>query len=237
MSLIQWQWGAGLGWTALAGPSAPAAPGPGVVPLLERSYFYGRNYFLPRSGRAQLILQTDHADLAPAVLYVLFDAQDIRQSARKERAFNFGVGTGFERSALQVVLGGFPFTALGHETVTGWAMTDGIPAAEATWWAGGLQVTEQFLALADEGVFLRRIKVASRNLAGPESIHLRLFLPGEDAAVRHGWLEARQGGACLGLGLGGAMPNAVSPARGMLDCSISLRVVLTVGLIQMDTST
>jgi hypothetical protein len=41
---------------------------------------------------------------------MLFDAQDARQSARKERAFNFVPGEGFGASALEVVLGGFPFT-------------------------------------------------------------------------------------------------------------------------------
>ncbi len=55
---------------------------PAVVPLLKRSFFQGREYFVLRSGRAELIAQADQADLAPAVLYLLFDAQDNRQTAQ-----------------------------------------------------------------------------------------------------------------------------------------------------------
>ena len=34
---------------------------------LTRSFFYGREYFVLRSGRVQMIVQADKADLAPAV--------------------------------------------------------------------------------------------------------------------------------------------------------------------------
>ena len=118
----------------------PAAPfDAAAVPLLTRSFFYGREYFVLRSGRVQMIVQADKADIAPAVLYLLFDARDSRQSKSKETALNFGDGSGFVNSALEVVLGGFAFTALGHETETRWAVVNGIPAVEAVWWAGGLR--------------------------------------------------------------------------------------------------
>ena len=65
-----------------------------------------------------MIVQTDKADLAPAVLYLLFDARDSSQSKSKATALNFGDGAGFVHTALEVVLGGFTFTALGHETET-----------------------------------------------------------------------------------------------------------------------
>ena len=56
---------------------------------------------------------------------------------------NFADGQGMANSALEVVLGGFPFTAIGHQTRCRWVLVDGIPAVEAVWWAGGLRVTER----------------------------------------------------------------------------------------------
>jgi len=146
----------------------PAAPfDAAALPLLERSFFYGREYFALRGGRVQMIVQTDKADLAPAVLYLLFDARDSSQSKSKATALNFGDGAGFVHSALEVVLGGFTFTALGHETETRWTVVEGVPAVEAVWWAGGLRVTERIFALADCDAFVRRIEIASVNLAAP----------------------------------------------------------------------
>ena len=69
-----------------------------------------------RSGRAQMVVQADRADLGPAFTYLLFDAHDASQSCRKDRAVNFDPAEGWTHSALQVELGGFPFTALGHRT-------------------------------------------------------------------------------------------------------------------------
>ena len=99
---------------------AAAEVGPSLLDLNKAAFFYGREYFILRSGRAQMLLQADRADLGPAFTWMLFDAQDAKQSARKERAFNFVAGEGFGSSALEVVLGGFPFTALGHRTDTRW---------------------------------------------------------------------------------------------------------------------
>ena len=42
-----------------------------------------------------MIVQADKADLAPAVMYLLFDARDSRQSKLKEAALNFGDGAGY----------------------------------------------------------------------------------------------------------------------------------------------
>jgi hypothetical protein len=136
-----------------------ATVNPAVVPLLKSSFVYGREYFVLRSGRAKLIAQADQVDLAPAFLYLFFDAEDNRQSARKENAFNFGDGQGFVNSALEVVMGGFAFTAIGHQTQTRWVMVDGIPAVEAAWWAGGLRVTERLFAVNDQDVFVRRVEL------------------------------------------------------------------------------
>ena len=96
-----------------------------LLDLNNAAFFYGREYFILRSGRAQMLLQADRADLGPAFTWMLFDAQDAKQSARKERAFNFVPKEGFGSSALEVVLGGFPFTALGHRTDTRWVVRGG----------------------------------------------------------------------------------------------------------------
>ena len=190
---------------------------PAVVPLLKRSFLHGREYFVLRSGRAQLIAQADQTDLAPAFLYLLFNAEDNRQSARKDGAFNFGGGQGFVNSSLEVVLGGFAFTALGHQTQTGWTQCEGIPAAEAVWWAGGLRVSEKLLALGGDGLFLRRVEIVSVNLGGPETVTFRLSLPPGACAVRDGWLIQETKGCRLGLGATGAWPVKTVPERGWME--------------------
>jgi hypothetical protein len=198
---------------ALAAVPTPAANiDPALVALHTRSFLEGREYFLLRSGRATLIAQADQVDLGPAFMYLLFDADNNRQSARKQDAFNFADGQGFAASALEVVLGGFPFTAIGHETQTRWTTVDGIPAVEAVWWAGGVRVTEHLLALGDDELFLRRIQLASVNLAGPEDLNLRLALPPGTCALTNGWL-ARDDAQCrMALGLA-----SVAPARALIE--------------------
>lgn len=74
--------------------------------LNKQPFFLGREYFVLRSGRAELIVQADRADLGPALTYLLFDSQNASHSARKDRAFNFDPTAGFASSALMVELGG-----------------------------------------------------------------------------------------------------------------------------------
>ena len=198
-------------------PARAATLDPAVVPLLKRSFVHGREYFVLRSGRAKLIVQADQADLAPAFLYLLFDAQDNQQSARKEQAFNFGDGQGFVNSAVEVLLGGFPFTALGHQTQTRWGLCEGIPAAEAVWWAGGLRVTERLLALGGDGVFLRRVEVTAVNLGGAETVRLRLSLPTGRGALRDGWLVQDLPGCRVALSAAGSRPVQTIPELGQLE--------------------
>ena len=162
----------------LADLGSPRAEGKNsVLDLNEASFFYGRQYFILRSGRAQMILQADRADLGPALTFLLFDSKNPRQSARKAQALNYVVGEGATSSALEVELGGFRFTALGHRTETRWVISDGVPAVEAVWWAGGVRVTEQFLALSGTGVFQRSIRLEGANLMGEQVVILRLSLP------------------------------------------------------------
>lgn len=203
---------------AIATPNArPATLDTNAVPLLKKSFVHGREYFVLRSGRAKLIAQADQTDVAPAFLYLLFDAQDNQQSARKDRAFNFGDGQGFARSGLEILLGGFAFTALGHQTQTRWVTCEGIPAAEAVWWAGGLRVTERILGLGSDGLFLRRVELASVNLGGPETVKLRVWLPPGACAVRDGWLLQEGKGCRLALGAAGGWPMEAVPEGGYLE--------------------
>src|SRR5512136_2616735 len=156
---------------------AGAEVSPALLELNKAAFFYGREYFILRSGRAQMLLQADRADLGPAFTWLLFDAENPKQSVRKENALNFVPKEGWGSSALEVVLGGFPFTALGHRTDTRWVMAEGIPAVEAVWWAGGVRVTERISALEAEGAFLRTVQLEGAHLLGKESVLLRLHLP------------------------------------------------------------
>ena len=119
-------------------------------------------------------------------------------------------------SALEVLLGGFPFTAFGHQTETGWTTVDGIPAVEATWWAGGLRVTEQLLALADQRLFLRRIQLALVNLGGPENITLRLALPPGPCKAARGWF-VRENAQCRMAGPGFKRTGTGDDRRGAVQ--------------------
>ena len=161
---------------AINAPTWAADGNPSLLDLSKLSFFYGREYFILRSGRAKMIVQADRADLGPAFSFMLFDSENSPQSVRKENAFNFVPQEGFTSTALRVVLGGFPFTALGHRTETHWVNPEGVPAVEAVWWAGGIRVTERISALGDNGIFLRSILLEGTNLVGDETVALRLSL-------------------------------------------------------------
>jgi hypothetical protein len=196
---------------------AAAEVGPALLELNKASYFYGREYFILRSGRAQMLLQADRADLGPAFTWMLFDAQNAKQSARKENAFNFVPNEGFGSSALEVVLGGFPFTALGHRTDTRWVVADGVPTVEAVWWAGGVRVTEHISALEAEGVFRRQVRLEGANLAGEEALLLRLRLP-PTGLSREGNLLLHNGtGARMALMTADGTPVKVDATNGLLE--------------------
>ena len=197
--------------------SLAAATDPGLLALQERSFVYGREYFVLRSGRAQMIVQADQVDLGPAVMYMLFDAGDTHQSSAKNKAFNFVKGQGLGSSATEVVLGGFPFTALGYETRTRWTTLEGIPAVEAVWWAGGVRVTEHILALDQSGQFLHRIALTSVNLGGPEDISLRLSLPAGSFATANGWLIRSNAQCQMALASASKVAARASIEQGALE--------------------
>lgn len=145
--------------------------------LTKIPFLHGREYFVLRSGRAQVIFQLDRADVGPAFTGMLFDVEDARQSAKKERALNFDPDSGFTSTALQVVLGGFAFTAFGEQTESRWVTVDGIPSVEVVWWAGGVKVTERIAALAGAEALLETIELDGAALAGDDFVSVRFLLP------------------------------------------------------------
>ncbi len=148
-----------------------------LIHLNNYSYFYGRQYYVLRSGRAQMFIQSDKVDLGSAFTYLLFDAQNARQSARKDSACNYTTRSGFQTSALEVVMGGYPFVAIGQNTVSRWIDEDGIPKVEAVWWAGGIRVTEKIFSLTGMNTFVRTITLDGAQIIGKEEVTLRLGVP------------------------------------------------------------
>jgi hypothetical protein len=188
-----------------------------VVDLNKLPFFLGREYFVLRSGRAQMILQADRADLGPAFTYLLFDVENARQSLRKENAYNFTPGEGFEDSGLVVELGGFPFTALGHRTETQWTTEEGIPAVEAVWWAGPVRVIERVVGLENVSAFRRSIRLEGAHLVGTESVTLRLALP-QGQREREGRVLVQSGrGARTALAVLGGRAAQIQEEKGLLE--------------------
>jgi hypothetical protein len=194
------------------------------VELNKLSFFHGREYYVLRSGRARMVVQADRADLGPALTYLLFDARDASQSRRKEGAINFDAATGWTHSALEVKLGGFAFTALGHRTETRWRMIDGCPTVEAVWWAGGVHVTERIAALGDRGTFLRTIFLDAASLTGGDAVTLRLRMPPGRRSRDDGLLLWEDANTRLGLTVLGDSPRRMDWARNTLEIGpLSLR--------------
>lgn len=188
-----------------------------LLELNNRAFFYGREYFVLRSGRVQMIVQADRVDLGPAFTFLVFDAQDARQSSRKESALNYLEGEGFVASALEVELGGFGFSALGHRTDTRWTNVQGIPTVEAVWWAGGIRVTEHISALASPEVFQRTIRLDGANIVGEEKVKLRLRLPRGEAHHAAGVLLEKGPAACFAVAVQKGIPTQVQANEGWIE--------------------
>jgi hypothetical protein len=188
-----------------------------ALQLMALPFFLGREYFVLRSGRAQMVIQADRADLGPAFTYLLFDAENARQSKTKAGAFNYVPNEGFSLSALVVELGGFPFTALGQRTETHWILDRTIPTVEAVWWAGGVRVTERIAALSSNSLFCRTIRLEGANLVGEESVKLRLTLPSGEYLREGGSLLQNGRGARLALAVLGDVPTEVSQDKGVIE--------------------
>ncbi len=198
--------------------NAQANPSPSaLVELNNLPFFHGREYFVLRSGRAQVIFQVDRADLGPAFTHMLFDVENAGQSERKERAFNFDPEQGFTSSALRIELGGFAFTAFGEQTEAHWVNLDGVPAVEATWWAGGVKVTERILALAGAEAYVETIQLDGSALAGDDAVNIKLCLPrGQFRAIGSVLVQNSEKYGC-GLAVMGDAKARVDEAEGSLS--------------------
>jgi len=148
-----------------------------LVDLNNLPFLHGREYFVLRSGRAQMILQVDRADLGPAFTHMLFDVEAAAQNQRKVQAFNFDPETGFASTALRVDLGGFAFTAFGEQMESHWVNVEGVPAVEVIWWASAVKVTERIIALAGAEALLETIQLDGAGLAGEDLVNIKLLLP------------------------------------------------------------
>jgi hypothetical protein len=181
------------------------------------SFSVGREYFILRSGNAKLILQSDNSGMQPAFFYLLFDANTPCQTLKKERAFNYTSEKQCYTSALEMVLGGTAFTALGQNCNVHWADHDGIPAVEACWWAGGIEVKESFLALEGSNTFIRKITLNPKGLAGPDSVRIRLRLPAEKVIAHRAMLVGIARAASLGLAFSHDVPVVINEKEGFIE--------------------
>ena len=197
-------------------PLVVRAQEPTALDLQKRPFFHDREYFLVRSGRLQWILQSDRADLGPAVTGYLLDAANMPQNA-KPQAYNYTDKDCVRSSALQVVThGGFPFTAFGQQTRCGWVNDTGIPEVEALWWAAGIRVSERFSGLASFNAIQRRITLYGGNLQGEEPVTLRLRLPAGNGKQAGRALFVNHSNCPQALVVPGEWPLKMDPAAGSL---------------------
>ncbi len=156
--------------------------------------FHGRNHFFLRSGRALMVIQSDKADVGPAIHYWLFDAGTPKQSGKKVHAFNFNpqARNNFS-STLKAIIKNVPFMAFGEQTPVHWVEENGIPTIEGLWYADGVRITERFTGLPEKEIFQRAILLEGTDLSGELEITLRLNLPFGNCQVqgrradRKGW--------------------------------------------------
>ena len=136
------------------------------------SFLTGREYFFLRSGHLKMVIQADKSGKGPAFTYMLFDAENPGQTARKVNALNYIPGTNFSQTALKVILGNVEFSSLGHNSEAKWITLKDGPAVELKWWAGGIAVTETFSVANMPGIFSRRIALTNADLAGNDTLRI-----------------------------------------------------------------
>ena len=132
----------------------------------------GREYFFLRSGNAKMVIQADKNGMAPAFTYMLFDAGNPGQTARKVKAFNYIPGMNFSQTALKVILRDVSFSALGHNSAVKWVTRESRPAVELSWWAGGVRVVETFSVADKTETFSRNISLTNSDLAGNDTVRI-----------------------------------------------------------------
>lgn len=209
---------AGLSLAVLVNVSSAQSGEPTALQLQQRGFFHGREYFMVRSGRLQWLIQSDRADLGPAVTGYLFDATSIHQNG-KGQAYNYTDADGVRSSALEVISqkSKFPFSAFGEQTRVRWGNPDGVPAVEATWWADGVRVTERFSGMVESNAIRRVISLTGANLHGDERYTLRLRLPAANATATNRAIFVTYRGCPQALVVTGNEPLTMDAAGGTIE--------------------
>lgn len=184
-----------------------------VEQLIDQSYLFGRDYYVLRSGSAKMVIQCDKADVGPAFAYMLFDARESAQTSRKDRAFNYVPKKGFSSAALEVLIGNYPFTALGHNSYTRWTVENGIPGVELTWWASGIKVSEVIAPVSLEGVFKRSITLESADLVAEDTVSLRLSMYAQATLAKNNVMIVDNQKASIALSVQGNYPLKIASSN------------------------
>ncbi len=183
-----------------------------------QTFFYGRNHFFLRSGRSLMVIQSDRADVGPAINYWLFDAGNPKQSGKKVHAFNFNPQTGnVFSSTLKVILRDVPFMAFGQETKVHWIEEDGVPIVEGVWWADGIRVTEQFIGLPKKETFQRIILLEGADLSGEVEIRLQLNMPFGHSKLNDQVLSGQAGDVPVALTVSTEYPVKFDTTNGSVE--------------------
>ncbi|MFA5816153.1 MAG: alpha-L-fucosidase [Bacteroidales bacterium] len=166
------------------------------------SFQTGREYFFLRSGKAKMIIQADKSGMGPAFTYMLFDAENPGQTAKKVNALNYIPGSNFSQTALKVILGTVEFSALGHNSEAKWVTRNNSPAVELSWWAGGIRVEETFAPGEKPGTFTRTIALTNADLAGSDTIRIA----GQDGFLESNSIPVKKG-QTISLVMGITVPS------------------------------
>lgn len=204
----------------------------------NHSYYYGREYYVLRSGRAEMVVQADKAGLSPAFSYLMFDAENARQSARKVQAYNYTEKEKHFSSAVQVIMNGFTFDPLPQTCDTKWILREGIPSVHALWWASGVQIEETITPLMDYGLFIRNIFLTSKDLMATDTVYVNLSIPIEAKQSDTNLLVYERENAVFGMKVISGYTCRVDSLRHILVGPIvlepnettSLKVYLTAGI-------
>jgi len=181
--------------------------------FIESNYFHGREYFILRSGRAKMVIQCDKVDLGPAFTYMLFDAENPKQTNKKTNAYNYSSTNYFFSSALVVKMKDYPFTAMGQTTSTNWVMVNGIPSVEAVWWASGIKVREVITPVSLNGIFKRQIILESADLVAEDTVSISLSIPVEGRDLNNNCLAYTNEDAFIALIFQDGIPLKVASLK------------------------
>ncbi len=185
-------------------------------PVFDDGYFKDRSYFVLRSGDIKMVLQSDKVNVLPAFTYLLFDANNIGQTRRKHKAFNYNSENGYLSSALSVKMKDYWYTALGQHCKTRWVLCDNIPSVEAVWWAGGIKVCEVISPVSNRGIFKRNITLYSANIVNEDSVSIKLCLPAAASLAKENVILLNQENFNMSVVLPDSIPVSLSKTKGTI---------------------